>query len=28
VPTYDWVTQDGYKNFGKWVEDAAVAAGL
>jgi hypothetical protein len=25
--TYDWVTDDGYSNFGKWVEAAAKAAG-
>jgi hypothetical protein len=23
---YDWVTNDGYNNFGKWVEEAAKAA--
>jgi len=26
-PTYDWVDDDGYNNFGKWVEKAAKAAG-
>lgn len=25
--TYDWVDDDGYKNFGSWVEAAAKAAG-
>lgn len=25
--TYDWVDDDGYKNFGAWVESAAKAAG-
>ena len=25
--TYDWVSDDGYKNFGDWVEKAAKAAG-
>ena len=25
-PTYDWGTDDGYKNFGDWVEDAARKA--
>ncbi|HEX5236571.1 MAG TPA: TIR domain-containing protein [Silvibacterium sp.] len=24
--TYDWVNDDGYNNFGKWVEEAATAA--
>jgi hypothetical protein len=24
--TYDWVADDGYKNFGNWVEDAARKA--
>jgi hypothetical protein len=24
--TYDWVSNDGYENFGKWVEDAATTA--
>ena len=24
--TYDWVTHDGYNNFGKWVEEAATNA--
>jgi len=23
-PTYDWVNDDGYNNFSKWVESAAV----
>jgi len=27
-PTYDWVDNDGYKNFGSWVEKAAKKAGL
>ncbi|NLJ39190.1 MAG: TIR domain-containing protein [Candidatus Atribacteria bacterium] len=26
-PTYDWVYNDGYNNFGDWVEEAAKAAG-
>lgn len=26
-PTYDWVRDDGYANFGTWVEKAAKAAG-
>lgn len=25
--TYDWVIDDGYNNFGKWVEKAAADAG-
>jgi hypothetical protein len=25
--TYDWVNNDGYKNFGTWVEEAAKAVG-
>jgi hypothetical protein len=25
--TYDWVSQDGYTNMGKWIEEAAKAAG-
>jgi MTH538 TIR-like domain (DUF1863) len=25
--TYDWVSDDGYNNFGKWVDEAATAAG-
>jgi len=25
--TYDWVNDDGYNNFGKWVERAALKAG-
>lgn len=24
---YDWVNNDGYSNFGKWVEAAATQAG-
>lgn len=27
VKTYDWVSNDGYKNFGSWVESAALQAG-
>lgn len=27
-PTYDWAKNDGYKNFGSWVEKAAKKAGL
>lgn len=26
-PTYDWVSDDGYNNFGDWVEKAAQKAG-
>ena len=26
-PTYDWVEDDGYDNFGNWVETAATLAG-
>jgi len=26
-PTYDWVVDDGYNNFGDWVEKAAERAG-
>jgi hypothetical protein len=26
-PTYDWVNDDGYKNLGGWIEDAAKKAG-
>lgn len=26
-PTYDWVADNGYGNFGAWVEKAAKAAG-
>ncbi len=26
-PTYDWIGNDGYENFGDWVEKAAKAAG-
>lgn len=22
-PTYDWVNEDGYRNFAEWVEKAA-----
>lgn len=25
--TYDWVSDDGYNNFGDWVEEAATIAG-
>ena len=25
-PTYDWVTDNGYENFGRWVETAARGA--
>jgi hypothetical protein len=25
--TYDWVNNEGYKNFGSWVEEAAKAVG-
>jgi hypothetical protein len=25
-PTYDWVNDDGYENFGDWVEEAAKKA--
>lgn len=25
--TYDWVDDDGYKNMGKWIEDAAKEVG-
>ena len=25
--TYDWVADEGFKNLGKWVEEAAVTAG-
>jgi hypothetical protein len=24
--TYDWILNNGYNNFGKWVEEAATAA--
>ena len=27
-PTYDWVNDDGYNNFGNWIEKAARKAGL
>jgi hypothetical protein len=27
VPTYDWVANDGYRNFASWIEAAAKAAG-
>lgn len=26
-PTYDWINDDGYNNFGDWVEAAAKKAG-
>lgn len=26
-PTYNWATDDGYSNVGKWIEEAARAAG-
>lgn len=26
-PTYDWVEDDGYRNFGSWVERAALKVG-
>ena len=26
-PTYDWVSDDGYKNMGDWIEAAAKKAG-
>ena len=26
-PVYDWVNDDGYNNMGKWIKDAATAAG-
>jgi len=26
-PAYDWILDDGYKNFGSWIEKAAKAAG-
>ena len=26
-PTYDWVRDDGYNKFSKWVESAAIAVG-
>jgi hypothetical protein len=26
-PTYDWVHDNGYNNFSKWVESAAIAVG-
>ncbi len=25
-PTYDWVNNDGYKNMGSWIEEAAKKA--
>lgn len=25
--TYDWVNDDGYKNMGKWIEQAAIDTG-
>ena len=27
VPTYDWISDDGYHNLDVWVEKAALAAG-
>jgi hypothetical protein len=27
VPTYDWVTDDGYSRLGEWIEAAAKKAG-
>jgi hypothetical protein len=27
IPTYDWVSDDGYKNLGTWIENAAREAG-
>jgi hypothetical protein len=27
VQTYDWVQDDGYRNFGDWVEEAAAVRG-
>ena len=26
-PSYDWIEDDGYENFGSWVETAAALAG-
>lgn len=26
-PTYDWIHDNGYNNFSKWVESAAIAVG-
>jgi hypothetical protein len=26
-PTYDWVNDNGYENFGNWVEEVAKKAG-
>ncbi|WP_366931331.1 hypothetical protein [Nostoc sp. JL34] len=26
-PTYNWVRDDGYNNFSKWIESAAIAIG-
>jgi len=26
-PCYDWITDDGYKNLGEWIDAAAVKAG-
>jgi hypothetical protein len=26
-PTFDWVVNNGYQNFGNWIEDAAQKAG-
>ena len=27
IPTYDWVSDNGYSNLGNWIETAAKAAG-
>lgn len=27
IPTYDWVSDNGYANLGSWIETAAKAAG-
>jgi hypothetical protein len=27
IPTYDWVSDNGYQNLGTWIENAAKAAG-
>ncbi len=26
-PTYDWIADEGFKNLGRWVDEAAVKAG-
>jgi MTH538 TIR-like domain (DUF1863) len=26
-PVYNWISHDGYKNLGSWIEKAAIAAG-